>query len=97
MSNFLDHHKSYDPASGLFAVKRDADEVAGLIRVFMAKYFEDFNPLSVVVAGKRNQFWIEFPRVHLHWHPAKTDPVTISLELAMLGNELTEIYTLKEK
>lgn len=97
MTSFLDHHKSYDPASGLFADKRDANEVAGKIRIFMDKYFEDFNPLSVVVVGKHNKFHIDFMRLRLHWHPAKVDARTIASELAMLGNELTEIYTLRKE
>lgn len=95
MTSFLDHHGSYDPATGLFAAKRDADEVAGKIRVFMSRYFINFNPLSVVVEGKKNQYHVFFPRLRLYWHPAKADVRTIASELAMLGNEFASIYELK--
>lgn len=97
MPNLVELHRSYLPSSGLFSVKRDCEEVASRIRAALDSRFVNFNPMTVVVAGKRNQHWIEFPRIGMHWQPTRARSVEIAEELAQVATLFAEIYQPKEK
>ena len=86
------HLNSYNPASGLFSVRRDCEEVAVHIAKILDRRFKDFDVRSVVTKGSKDTHWIEFPRIAKHWHPAKSEPVAISTELADIANAFMEIY-----
>lgn len=96
IASIVHHQASYNATTGSYRRKQDATNTAEYIRQILSEVFVDFLPNAVQVEGKKDMFWIAFPRIARHWHPKARDGATLRTELATIAAEFQHAFNLKE-